>query len=166
MYDAIVVGARVAGSATAMLLARQGLRVLAVDRAGFPSDTLSTHQIQLPGVALLRRWGLLDRVLAASGAPPTRQVPVRSMACYSYWERVPLDGGEVYSRDRRAVGAWPTSDGLTMIYVAWPVGDFAAVRTDIEGNLLATLDAVGDLGERVRAGRRVERIGSARTCRR
>jgi flavin-dependent dehydrogenase len=53
--DVIVVGARVAGAATAMLLARRGLRVLAVDRARFPSDTLSTHQVQVPGVALLNR---------------------------------------------------------------------------------------------------------------
>ena len=73
MYDVIIVGARVAGSATAMLLARQGLRVLAVDRASFPSDTLSTHQVQVPGVARLARWGVLDAVLAA-GTPPTRSV--------------------------------------------------------------------------------------------
>src|SRR5215472_3101316 len=73
MYDAIVVGARVAGSSTAMLLARKGMKVLVVDRASFPSDTLSTHQVQVPGVARLRRWGLLDRV-AASNAPPTRRV--------------------------------------------------------------------------------------------
>jgi 2-polyprenyl-6-methoxyphenol hydroxylase-like FAD-dependent oxidoreductase len=72
-YDVIVIGARVAGAATAMLLARQGLRVLAVDRAGFPSDTLSTHQVQLPGVARLRRWGLLERVEGA-GTPATRRV--------------------------------------------------------------------------------------------
>ena len=72
-YDVIVVGARVAGAATAMLLARRGLRVLAVDRARFPSDTLSTHQVQVPGVALLNRWGLLDR-LRAAGTPATRQV--------------------------------------------------------------------------------------------
>ena len=45
MYDAIVVGARCAGSPTAMLLARRGYRVLLLDRAGFPSDTLSTHYI-------------------------------------------------------------------------------------------------------------------------
>ena len=68
-YDAIVVGARCAGSPTAMLLARKGYRVLLVDRAGFPSDTLSTHLIHAPGVAALRRWGLLDEV-AASGCPP------------------------------------------------------------------------------------------------
>ena len=49
MYDVIIVGARVAGSATALLLARRGLKVLVLDRATFPSDTLSTHQVQVPG---------------------------------------------------------------------------------------------------------------------
>jgi 2-polyprenyl-6-methoxyphenol hydroxylase-like FAD-dependent oxidoreductase len=68
-YDAIVVGARCAGSPTAMLLARQGHRVLVVDRASFPSDTVSTHVVHAPGVAALHRWGLLDR-LAATGCPP------------------------------------------------------------------------------------------------
>jgi flavin-dependent dehydrogenase len=42
-HDAVIVGARCAGASTAMLLARQGYRVLAVDRATFPSDTVSTH---------------------------------------------------------------------------------------------------------------------------
>jgi 2-polyprenyl-6-methoxyphenol hydroxylase-like FAD-dependent oxidoreductase len=69
MYDAIVVGARAAGSPTAMLLARKGYRVLLVDRASFPSDTLSTHYIHQPGIARLRRWGLLDRLIA-TGCPP------------------------------------------------------------------------------------------------
>src|SRR5688572_19295131 len=68
-YDAIVVGARCAGSPTAMLLAREGYRVLLVDRAAFPSDTVSTHVVHAPGVAALRRWGLADRVIA-SGCPP------------------------------------------------------------------------------------------------
>src|SRR5258708_5882030 len=72
-YDVIVVGARVAGAATAMLLARQGLRVVAVDRVSFPSDTISSHQLQVPGVALLQRWGLLGK-LAAAGTPPARRV--------------------------------------------------------------------------------------------
>lgn len=68
MYDAIVVGARCAGSPTAMLLARNGHRVLVVDRATFPSDTLSTHFMTPDGVDRLRAWGLLDRVLA-TGCP-------------------------------------------------------------------------------------------------
>ena len=260
MYDVIVVGARVAGSATAMLLAGKGFRVLVVDRASFPSDTLSTHQVQLPGVARLRRWGLLDAVVA-SGAPPARHVrfdvgpavieghfptfqgvdavysprrtvldallveaaraagaevrerfmveevvveggrvtgirgrekggapvaesarltvgadgkhslvartvgaashhdrPPLTVACYTYWDGVPLEGGELYARPRRAMGAWPTNDGLTMTYVAWPVEEYAAFRADVEGGVLGTLDLAGDLGQRVRVGRRVERL--------
>jgi 2-polyprenyl-6-methoxyphenol hydroxylase-like FAD-dependent oxidoreductase len=92
-YDAIVVGARCAGAPTAMLLARKGHRVLVVDRARFPSDTISTHLIHPPGVAALREWGLLDRLIATgcpgihtytfdfgrftiSGAPGTDDVPL------------------------------------------------------------------------------------------
>ena len=70
MFDAIVVGARCGGSPTAMLLARRGYRVLLVDRATFPSDTISTHFIWPPGVACLKRWELLDR-LSATNCPVT-----------------------------------------------------------------------------------------------
>lgn len=69
MYDAIVVGARCAGSATAMLLARRGYRVLLVDRATFPSDTIRNHAIKPSGAACLARWGLLDRVIASNCRP-------------------------------------------------------------------------------------------------
>jgi 2-polyprenyl-6-methoxyphenol hydroxylase-like FAD-dependent oxidoreductase len=68
-YDVIVVGARCAGSPLAMLLARRGYRTLLVDRATFPSDTVSTHVIHPPGAAALLRWGLLDQV-TATGCPP------------------------------------------------------------------------------------------------
>jgi flavin-dependent dehydrogenase len=68
-FDAIVVGARCAGSPTAMLLAQKGYRVLLVDRATFPSDTVSTHILHPLGVSALSRWGLLDR-LVATGCPP------------------------------------------------------------------------------------------------
>jgi 2-polyprenyl-6-methoxyphenol hydroxylase-like FAD-dependent oxidoreductase len=260
-YDVIVVGARVAGAATAMLLARQGLRVLAVDRASFPSDTVSSHQLQVPGVALLQRWGLLG-TLAAAGTPPVRQVrfdageglildgqfpgyegadalysprrtlldstlieaarragaevrenfrvtqvtasvgrvtgirgsargrpavtetaslvigadgkrslvagavgarryrerPVRSFASYSYWAGVPVSGGELYQRPSRAVAVFPTNDGLTMVYAAAPIAEFASARADLEGHFLRTLDLCGDLGERVRSGTRAERL--------
>ncbi len=91
--DVIVVGMRCAGSPTAMLLARKGYRVLAVDRATFPSDTVSTHILHPLGVAALSRWGLLDRLIATGcpsihtyaydfgpftieGAPGTKEAPV------------------------------------------------------------------------------------------
>jgi 2-polyprenyl-6-methoxyphenol hydroxylase-like FAD-dependent oxidoreductase len=69
MYDAIVVGARCAGSPTAMLLARKGHRILLVDRDVFPSDIFRAHVVRWSGAKALKRWGLLDRVLA-TGCPP------------------------------------------------------------------------------------------------
>src|SRR5262245_30159158 len=95
-YDVVVVGARPAGAASAMLLARAGLRVLAVDRARFPSDTLSTHQIQIPGSACLARWGLLDMVVA-SNCPPARTAL--------------FDSGP-----SKLAGAYPAHDGVDAIY--------------------------------------------------
>ena len=72
-HDVVVVGARCAGAATAMLLAAAGHDVVLVDRAVFPSDTLSTHAIARSGVVQLNRWGLLPAVLDA-GTPPIREV--------------------------------------------------------------------------------------------
>ncbi|GAA4094979.1 NAD(P)/FAD-dependent oxidoreductase [Nonomuraea soli] len=69
-FDAIIVGARVAGAATALLLARQGLRVLLLERSAIGSDTLSSHQLQPAGAAVLERWGLLGELVAA-GTPAT-----------------------------------------------------------------------------------------------
>jgi len=70
-YDAIVVGARCAGAATALLLARRGLQVLVVDQQREGRDTLSTHVLLHAGVVQLSRWGLLD-ALAAQGTPALR----------------------------------------------------------------------------------------------
>jgi len=72
MYDAIVIGARCGGAPTAMLLARKGYRVLLVDKAGFPSDALSTHFLRIWGLRRLHKWGLLDE-LKASNAPPIQR---------------------------------------------------------------------------------------------
>jgi 2-polyprenyl-6-methoxyphenol hydroxylase-like FAD-dependent oxidoreductase len=59
-YDVIVVGARCAGAATALVLSRAGLRVLCLERAPAMSDTISTHYIHREGVAILDKWGVLD----------------------------------------------------------------------------------------------------------
>ena len=75
-YDVIIVGARVAGAATAMLLARAGARVLLVDQDAPGTDTVSTHALMRGGVMLLAHWRLLDRLVAA-GTPPVRVTQFR-----------------------------------------------------------------------------------------
>jgi len=97
MYDMIVVGARCAGSPTAMLLARKGYRVLLLDKATFPSETLSTHMITVGGSAQLRRWGLLDQVEATNCPPVTKIVLDLSFDLFGSFTLVgfppPIDNG-------------------------------------------------------------------------
>ena len=105
-YDVIVVGGRCAGAATAMLLARGGLRVLVVESAKRGTDTLSTHALMRGGVLQLHRWGLLEAVVAA-GTPAVRAgqfsygddvetVEVAAAGLRHVWEaaaRVPVSDG-------------------------------------------------------------------------
>jgi flavin-dependent dehydrogenase len=102
MFDAIVVGARCGGSPTAMLLARRGYRVLLVDRATFPSDTISTHWIWQLGTACLQRWGLLDRVLATN-CPPFRTMGLDLGAFQLIGEPPAADGVAEICVPRRTV---------------------------------------------------------------
>jgi flavin-dependent dehydrogenase len=102
IYDAIVVGARCGGSPTAMLLARRGYRVLLLDRARFPSDTISTHWIWPPGVACLKRWGLYDRLLA-SNCPPYRTMGLDLGEFRLEGELPPIDGTDEMCAPRRTV---------------------------------------------------------------
>jgi flavin-dependent dehydrogenase len=94
----------------------------------------------------------------AVGARRYRDRPAATLACYGYWSGMPLAHGELYQRRGRAAAAFPTNDGLTMVYVGAPLGELDAFRADPEGCYLASLDRCGDLGERVRAGRREERL--------
>lgn len=119
-YDAIVVGARCAGSPTAMLLARSGHRVLLVDRATFPSDTLSTHLLHPPAVAALRRWGLLDQVLA-TGCP--------AIDTYSFdFGRVTVAGKPLPADDGESRAYAPRRTVLDTILVDAARGAGAEVR--------------------------------------
>jgi flavin-dependent dehydrogenase len=61
--DVVIVGARLAGCATGIPLAKAGRKVVAIDRAKFPSNTISTHGL-FPGHAKeLEKLGALQRVL-------------------------------------------------------------------------------------------------------
>ena len=265
-YDAIVVGARCAGSPTAMLLARKGYRVLLVDKADFPSDTMSTHVVHPPGVAALARWGILDR-LVATGCPPVERYsfdfgpvtiagsprPIEGFAhayCprrtildkvlvdaaveagaelreaftvddvvadngavtgirgharraqgiteharvvigadgrnsrvvkavrpkqynerrshlamyYAYWSDLPAGGFDttIRAEHRRGWAAVPTHDGLTVVPFGWPVEEFHANRSDIEGNFMASIAHSPEFAERLHGATRESKfVGSA-----
>jgi len=91
-YDAVIIGARCAGAATAMLLAMRGLSVLAIDRGAYGTDTLSTHALMRGAVAQLARWGLLDAIKSA-GTPPVE------MATFHYGDEavgVPIRSGSSF----------------------------------------------------------------------
>jgi flavin-dependent dehydrogenase len=258
-YDAIVVGARVAGAATAMLLARRGFDVLLVDRARFPSEIPHGHYIRQHGPPRLAAWGLLDRVLATGcppitsitmdlgdfpltgrglvvdgvpvgvaprraaldsmlidaaveagaefrdgfgvhdltfdddrvagirarrglierarvvigadgrnsrvaklvGAPAYAQQPTLACWYFAYWSGVAWDGLEMYWRDHRMIFAHPTNDDLLAVFVGWPIAELPAVRSGTEAQMMAVVDRVPDLSQRIRSGRREERIYGA-----
>ena len=265
-YDVIVVGGRCAGAPTAMLLAREGHRVLLVDKATFPSDTMSTHIVHPPGIASLERWGLLDQ-LVASGCPPIatysfdfgpltiagsprpidgvalaycprrtvldkllvdaaaeagvdvregftvdevliadgrvegirghaaggaqvterarvvvgadgrhslvakavqpesyNERPSRNAMYYAYWSGLPTEGFEttIRTEHRRGWAVNPTHDDLTVLVFGWPVEEFHANRSDIEGNFMKTVELSPEFAGRVRAARRETRfVGAA-----
>ena len=263
MYDAIVVGARCAGAPTAMLLARKGYQVLLVDKATFPSDVSKGIYIHQPGIAQLKRWGLLDR-LAASNCPPvgklaldlgpvtfagspppidgvgvgyaprrkvldnilveaavevgvelregfavqeilmngdqvtgirghgaggatvmeqTRLVigadgihslvaravqapeyhtkPTLDCAYYTYHSGVSLEGAELYLRGPRWFGVVATNEGLVYSFVQIPHQELHTFRADLAGNYLRVFDLAPHLAERLRSGKREERIVGA-----
>lgn len=66
--DVVVVGGRCAGSPLAALLARSGVRVVVLERASFPRETLSSHLFETDGLEFLSRLGALERLLE-TGAP-------------------------------------------------------------------------------------------------
>jgi 2-polyprenyl-6-methoxyphenol hydroxylase-like FAD-dependent oxidoreductase len=101
-HDVLIVGTRCAGAPLAMLLARNGCKVLGVDRAQFPSDTVSTHFMWPRTTALLARWGLLDR-LAATGCPTINQVTADYGTIAIRGRPSAVDGTTVMYSPRRTV---------------------------------------------------------------
>ncbi|GGC55769.1 FAD-dependent monooxygenase [Hoyosella rhizosphaerae] len=72
--DVVIVGARCAGTAMAAPLARAGRKVIVLDKAAFPADTMSTHVFFPMGVNELAQMGALDRILALN---PSRMTHLR-----------------------------------------------------------------------------------------
>ncbi len=265
MYDAIIVGARCAGSALGLMLARAGKKVLMLDRAIFPSDTMSGHYIHPAGISCLKRLGVFDgiastdtpeqkkltvdfgpfalsgtpaaapdgttsgygprrrifdtllaeaavaagaefidgvtvsgpifsdgrvvgvegltrqgkpfefraplvigadgknsRIADAVGATKYNEAPSSTCAYYSYWSGFDASHIHLFSRVGRFYVVQPTNEGLTLIAVAWPVGEFRKVRSSLEESFNSAIAEVPWIEERFRAAKREERfVGTA-----
>jgi flavin-dependent dehydrogenase len=143
--DAVVVGARVAGAATAIALARRGRTVIALDRAKFPSDTISTHVLFATGVAELKWLGALDRVRAVGapewrvGYPNTVVLPRTGQRLEPRGRMTPVNGIDYGLNTRRPgldlalvetareAGA-EVREGVDVVEVVWAGGRAAGVR--------------------------------------
>ncbi len=97
-YDVVIVGARCAGAATAMLLAALGLRVLVFDKSRLGTDTVSTHALMGPAVLLLHRWGITDRLDEV-------QTPRITKTAFRYSDESGSESVEVQIKPRRGVDA-------------------------------------------------------------
>jgi 2-polyprenyl-6-methoxyphenol hydroxylase-like FAD-dependent oxidoreductase len=170
-YDAIVVGARCAGSPTAMLLARKGYRVLVVDRARFPSDTISTHLIHPPGVSALKEWGLLDRLVATgcpgidtyvfdfgsatiSGAPGTDESPLAYAPRRTVLDKLLLDAASEAGAEVR--------EGFTVMGIALENGGVIGIRGHEKGEPAVTERARVVVGADGHHSLVARRVGAAR----
>jgi hypothetical protein len=100
-YDVVIAGARCAGAATALLLARQGARVL-LDRSRYGTDTLSTHALMQGAVVQLHRWGLLPGMIEA-GTPPVRSTTFHLPDTVATVHIKPKYGAEALYAPRRTV---------------------------------------------------------------
>jgi len=97
----------------------------------------------------------------AVGAPSYEEVPTLTCWYFSYWSGVPTEGFEWYIRKKRVIFSFLTNDNLFAIFIGWPINEFSSVKTDVEGQFMRAVDLVPGFAERVRSGRREERLYGA-----
>ena len=103
--------------------------------------------------------GKHSRVAQEVHAAEYEAVPTLACWYFTYFRDVPEPGFEMHLMPRRrAIFAHPTNDQLMAVFVGWPIEEFACVRGDLEDSFMAALDLAPGLGERLRAGQRVERF--------
>jgi flavin-dependent dehydrogenase len=144
-------GAEVRQATTLTGLDRDGVRVVGVRLRD--KRTGAIHRERAP--ILIGADGRHSKLARLVEARTYRRRPASSLACYTYWDGLTIDGGEMHSGNGWAVGAWPTHDELTMTYIARRAGEWDDFHRDPLAHLLATLDCAGTLGDRARHARRV-----------
>ena len=68
---------------------------------------------------------------------------------------------EIYIRENRGFAAVPTHDDLTLVIAGWPYAEFAANKSDIEGNFLKAIELAPKFAQRLRGAKRETRFAGA-----
>ncbi len=174
-FDAVVIGARCAGSAAAIALAHAGRSVLAVDRSPFPSDTLSTHLNFPSSVAEMQRIGALSRI-RRSGAPECREgmVATQNAQCISRFQ--PVEGIDfalcnprpefdlALVETAREAGA-EVRERTSLVDVRWSAGRAVGVRLRDHAGDEYEVDCNLVIGADGRGSATADRVGAARPYR-
>ena len=174
-FDAVIIGARCAGSAAAIALAHAGRSVLAVDRSPFPSDTLSTHLNFPSSVAEMQRIGALSRI-RRSGAPECREgmVATQNAQCISRF--TPVEGIDfalcnprpefdlALVETAREAGA-EVRERTSLVDVRWSAGRAVGVRLRDNAGDEYDVDCSLVVGADGRGSATADRVGAARPYR-
>jgi flavin-dependent dehydrogenase len=98
----------------------------------------------------------------AVGAAVYDEIPPLACWYFSYWSGAALDGLGIYLRGRSVVFAFPTNDGLTAVFIGWPISEFRRIRQNIEAGFEDVLEQIPELEQKIHTGKREERFyGSA-----
>jgi flavin-dependent dehydrogenase len=136
---------------------REGERVTGIVGRDARTGARATERADVVVGADGRNSGLARSV----GARAYESAPTATCWYFSYYRDVPCAGIELYGRPGRVIFAFATNDDLVGLFVGFAIADLARVRADIEGHVLDAVDAIPELSERIRGGRREERFYGA-----
>jgi flavin-dependent dehydrogenase len=172
VVDGIPVGLGPRRAALDQVLVEAAVEAGAELREGFAVDDLVFEDERVTGIEgrsggttvresarfVVGADGRNSRVAKWVEAPAYEETPALTVWYFSYWSGVSGDALEIYQRGKRVLFTFPTNDGLYAVFAAWPAAELSRIRLDPERELLAALDLVPELAERVRGGQREERM--------
>jgi flavin-dependent dehydrogenase len=124
-------------------------------------DRNSGTPVQEQAVVTVGADGRSSLVARRVHAPLYQTAPSLTFTYFSYWSGIERQSLEFYARPDFALAAFPTNNGLFAVFVSWPSSFLPRVGTNAEPHFMQTIDQIPGLGDRLRGGRREERLYGA-----